>query len=130
MPAPAASSHHISRADALGLWYDVTLGSVRDETPDLTARQMAVLMTVYLKPAPHTVRSLAAHLDVTKAVITRALDALGRYGFVARDRDPKDARSVLVQRTGRGSSYLTQFADRVRGRSKTVLGAPARQEAA
>ena len=73
---------HVSRAEALGLWYDVTLGSVRSETPDLTARQMAVLFTVYLTPAPHTVRSLALHLDVTKAVITRALDALGRFGFV------------------------------------------------
>lgn len=113
-----STNRHVSRADALKLWYDVTLGSVRSETPDLTARQMAVLFTVYLTPAPHTVRSLAAHLDVTKAVITRALDALGRYGFVDRARDPRDARSVLVQRTGRGSSYLTDFADRVRGRSR------------
>lgn len=120
----AATSHiasrHVSRADALRLWYDVTLGSVRAETPDLTARQMAVLFTVYLTPAPHTVRSLALHLVVTKAVITRALDALGRYGFVDRARDPSDGRSVLVQRTGRGSSFLTDFADRVRERSQTV----------
>lgn len=114
------AASHVSRADALNLWYDVTLGSVRAETPDLTARQMAVLFTVYLTPAPHTVRSLAAHLDVTKAVITRALDALGRYDFVDRARDPRDARSVLVQRTGRGSSFLTDFADRVRGRSRDL----------
>ena len=114
------SSSHVSRADALRLWYDVTLGSVRAETPDLTARQMAVLFTVYLTPAPHTVRSLASHLDVTKAVITRALDALGRYGFVDRARDPSDGRSVLVQRTGPGSSFLTDFADRVRDRSRAT----------
>ena len=113
-----SATQHVSRAEALNLWYDVTLGSVRSEAPDLSARQMAVLFTVYLTPAPHTVRSLAAHLDVTKAVITRALDALGRHGFVDRARDPKDARSVLVQRTGRGSSFLTDFADRVRGRSR------------
>ena len=120
-----SASHHVSRAEALKLWYDVTLGSVRSETPDLTARQMAVLFTVYLTPAPHTVRSLAAHLDVTKAVITRALNALGRHGFVDRARDPRDARSVLVQRTGRGSSYLTDFADRVRGTSREAMQASA-----
>ncbi|MEE9347883.1 MAG: MarR family transcriptional regulator [Robiginitomaculum sp.] len=121
----ASQASHISRADALGLWYDVTLGGVRADTPDLTARQMAVLMTVYLTCAPHTVRSLAGHLDVTKAVITRALDALGKHGFVDRARDPRDGRSVLVQRTGRGSSYLTDFADRVRGRSRAALLASA-----
>lgn len=109
---------HMGRGDALRLWYDVTMDSVRDDAPDLTARQQAVMMTVYLISAPHTVRSLAAHLNVTKAVITRALDTLGRYGFIDRARDPGDKRSVLVIRTGRGSSYLTRFADTIRDRSK------------
>ena len=111
---------HMSRSDALNLWYGVTLAAVRDAGPDLSARQMAILMTVYLTPAPHTVRSLAAHLGVTKAVITRALDSLGGLGFVARARDPRDKRSVLVQRTGRGSSYLTEFADSVRDHAKAA----------
>ena len=111
---------HISRSDALGLWYAVSLDAVRDEGPDLSARQMVILMTVYLTAAPHTVRSLAAHLNVTKAVITRALDSLGQMGFVARARDPQDKRSVLVQRTGRGSSYLTGFADAIRAESKSL----------
>ena len=111
---------HISRSDALGLWYAVSLDAVRDDAPDLSARQMVILMTVYLTAAPHTVRSLAAHLNVTKAVITRALDSLGQMGFVARARDPQDKRSVLVQRTGRGSSYLTGFADAIRAESKAL----------
>lgn len=121
MSAAASHNKHMTRSEALGLWYEVTLDSVRGETPDLSARQMTILMTVYLRPAPHTVRSLAAHLDVTKAVITRALDTLGVHGFIDRARDPNDKRSVLVRRTGRGSSYLAQFADSIRQASKTHI---------
>lgn len=117
-----AKPQHTKRSDALGIWYDVTLSSVRADSPDLTARQTAILLTVYLTPAPHTVRSLAAHLRVTKAVITRALDTLGAHGFIDRARDPRDRRSVLIQRTGRGSSFLTAFADSIRDSSKSRLG--------
>ncbi len=61
---------------ALRLWHDVSLALVRGEEPDLSTRQMTVLITVYLEPQPHTVRALAAKLGVTKPVITRALDTM------------------------------------------------------
>lgn len=109
-----------SRAEALQLWHRVNLGSVIAEQPDLTTRQLALLTCVYLEPSPHTVRSLAARLNVTKAVITRALNTLGQYGFVTRGSDPADGRSVLVRRTSRGSRYLSDFAERVRFEAKTL----------
>lgn len=100
----------------------VTLAAVRREDPDLTARQMAVLLTVYLGEAPHTVRGLAAHLGVTKPVVTRALDSLGQKGLIRRKRDEADRRNVLVQRTVKGSVYLTDFADIMRSeKSKRTL---------
>lgn len=110
----------LSRAEALQLWHRVNLGSVRAAQPDLTTRQLALLTCVYLEPAPHTVRSLANRLNVTKAVITRALNTMGQYGFVDRGPDPNDGRSVLVQRTSRGSRYLSDFAERVRFEAKTL----------
>lgn len=110
----------LSRAEALQLWHRVNLGSVLADQPDLTTRQLALLTCVYLEPSPHTVRSLAARLNVTKAVITRALNTLGQYGFITRAPDPKDGRSVLVRRTGRGSRYLSDFAERVRFEAKTL----------
>ena len=64
-------------SQALRLWQQVTLSEVRDDAPDLTMRQMAILLTIYLEPPPHTVRGLAARLQVTKPVITRALDTMG-----------------------------------------------------
>ena len=72
------------QVEALDLWRRVTVTTVRSDAPDLTARQLAVLMTVRLQPAPHTVRGLAATLNVGKPAITRALDTLSRLGFVQR----------------------------------------------
>ncbi len=97
------------QVEALDLWRRVTVETVRSEAPDLTARQMAVLMTVRLQPAPHTVRGLAATLNVGKPAITRALDTLSRLGFVQRRRDPKDGRNVFVERTEKGDEFLEQL---------------------
>ena len=94
---------------ALDLWRRVTVETVRSEAPDLTARQMAVLMTVRLAPGPHTVRGLAATLNVGKPAITRALDTLSRLSFVQRRRDPKDGRNVFVERTQKGDDFLEQL---------------------
>ncbi|MDQ0325177.1 DNA-binding MarR family transcriptional regulator [Rhodopseudomonas julia] len=107
-------------SQALRLWYEVTLSLVRAEEPDLTARQMTVLLIVYLEAPPHTVRGLAAKLGVTKAVITRALDTLGRHGLLTRKRDPKDMRNVLVQRTVDGALFLERFADLVVAKTEDV----------
>jgi DNA-binding MarR family transcriptional regulator len=94
------------QVEALDLWRRVTVTTVRSDAPDLTARQLAVLMTVRLQPAPHTVRGLAAALNVGKPAITRALDTLSRLGFVQRRRDPKDGRNVFVERTEKGDAFL------------------------
>jgi len=100
-----------SRTDSLALWHHVTLQTVRQKGPDLTTRQLALLMTVYLDEGPHTVRSLAAHLRVTKAVISRAIDRLCKYDFIMRAPDPEDGRSVVMKRTPAGIRYLQNFAD-------------------
>ena len=104
---------HVRPGQALRLWHDVSLALVLDDEPDLSARQITVLMTVYLEPQPHTVRALAAKLGVTKPVITRALDTMGRQGLVRRKRDPKDRRNVLVQRTVHGALFLERLGDLV-----------------
>lgn len=79
--------------------------------PDLTARQFALLLHVYLRPPPHTVRGLARDLNMSKPAVVRALDRLGRLDFVRRKRDDADKRNVLVQRTVKGSVYLREFGD-------------------
>lgn len=102
-----------SRGEVLQLWQSVTMAMVRAEGPDFSARQMAILMAVYLDEHPHTVKSLAQTLNVTKAVITRALDTLSRYKMVKRCADPRDKRSITVGRTALGARYLAGFADNI-----------------
>lgn len=74
-------------------------------------RQIGILLTIYLEAPPHTVRELAARLGVSKPVVTRALDSMGKLELVNRRRDEKDRRNVLVQRTVKGALYLEKLAD-------------------
>jgi len=108
-----------TRKDSLALWHRVILASVKMSGPDLSTRQMAILMSVYLEDKAHTVRSLADKLGVTKAVITRALDTLTRYGFVERAPDLRDKRSIIVKRTTGGIIYLQRFADIIQSEADT-----------
>lgn len=105
----------------LNLWRDVSMALVHDESPDLTTRQISALLTIYLDPPPHTVRGLAAKLNVTKPVITRALDTMGRMKLVARRRDPEDRRNVIVQRTVEGSLYLEKLAELIADHSQEMV---------
>lgn len=103
----------LTEIQALDLWRRAIVESVRIDAPDLSARQMALLLTVYLTPPPHTVRGLASALNVSKPAITRAIDRLGELGMVRRKPDENDRRSVLIQRTVKGSVFLREFGELV-----------------
>lgn len=104
----------------LKVWREAHLQCVRAHDIDLTSRQMSVLLSVYMTEPPHTVRGLASLLNVTKPVITRALDTMGRLGLVKRKRDESDKRSVLVQRTVKGAVYLSELSDRIVEADKNI----------
>ena len=99
--------------EALEIWRDALSESVRRDGPDLSARQMAILLTVYTCAPPHTVRGLAGGLQISKPAVTRALDRLGNLGFMRRTPDEADKRSVLLQRTVKGAVFMSEFADLV-----------------
>src|SRR3990170_6638425 len=94
---------------SLTRWMRALIGYVRSGEPDLTNRQMALLMLVYLTPGPHTVRGLAHVLGVSKPVVTRALNTLGALGYLRRERDQDDRRNVFVVRTSDGTEFLEGF---------------------
>lgn len=96
-----------SSADQMvGILRETVVALVRRDGPDLSARQLGVFLTCYLQDGGHTVRGLAAELDVSKPAITRALDRLGELDLARRKVDPADRRSVLVQRTIKGAAFL------------------------
>ncbi len=99
--------------EALTLWSEVVCSGVAKAAPDLSQRQLGILLTVYLAPPPHTVRGLAAQLNISKPAVTRALDTLSIKGLTRRKRDPDDKRNVLVQRTVGGSVFLSDLSDQI-----------------
>lgn len=105
---------------ALNAWRKVLVEGVRSKGPDLSSRQLALMLTVYLEEGPHTVRGLASYLNISKPAISRALDRLGELSFVKRRRDEKDKRNVLVQRTVNGSMFLMEFAESIKRAKDTT----------
>ena len=126
----AAPPNPVSDAQ-VGLLRETVVSLVRRDGADLSARQLGVFLTCYLKDGGHTVRGLAAELNVSKPAITRALDRLGELDLARRKVDPMDRRSVLVQRTLKGSAFLRDLrsimaeasaaARRTRCRSENVV---------
>lgn len=96
--------------EPLADWMATLIGYVQSARPDLTNRQMALLMLVYLTDGPHTVRGLAAKLRVSKPVVTRALNTLGALGYLRRQKDESDLRNIFVERTQTGHQFLEEFA--------------------
>ena len=101
----------LEELQALDIWRRAVVESVRRDAPDLSARQMALLLSVYLTPPPHTVRGLAEILDVSKPAITRAVNRLSELELVRRKADQADRRSVLIQRTVRGSVFFREYGE-------------------
>jgi DNA-binding MarR family transcriptional regulator len=107
-------------SQALKLLQDFAFALVTDGEPDLSARQLAILLTIYLQPPPHTVRGLAAKLKVTKPVITRALDTMGKLDLVSRRRDETDRRNVVIQRTAKGALAVERLGDVLIAKAKEL----------
>lgn len=94
----------------LKAWNATNTALVRADDDALTFRQAGVLVTVYVEDNTYTIRSLAKHLRVNKAAVVRAIDTLSKRGLVTRVPDPSDARSVLIGRTAKGISFVSDFA--------------------
>jgi DNA-binding MarR family transcriptional regulator len=90
---------------------EVVVTLIRRERPVLSTHQFGVFLTCYLHDIDHTVRGLADYLNVSKSVITRALDKLTDLGLALRRPDPSDGRSVLVDRTPDGHALLQDLTD-------------------
>ncbi len=103
-----------TNAQVLAVWQKALASLVQDDAVDLSVRQLAVLVTVYTNDAPSTVRGLSAVLGLAKPVITRAVDTLEKLDYCRRQPDEADGRSVIIQRTVRGSVYVAALGDVVR----------------
>jgi DNA-binding MarR family transcriptional regulator len=94
------------------------IGMVRREGPDLSARQLAMMLISDLEGGPHTVRELALRLNVPKPSITRGIDRLVELGLARRAPDPRDGRSVLVQHARKGADLMGELRQLLRAAMK------------
>ncbi|WP_328702490.1 MarR family transcriptional regulator [Belnapia arida] len=85
------------------------LSEVRSDQPDLTLRQIGIALVVYQADELQTIRGLAKHLNISKSVVTRALDRLEELELACRTTDARDLRSVLVQRTAGGAVMVERL---------------------
>ena len=97
--------------DALLLWQRVVTSALRELPYDLSQRQTAILLAVYMSPPPHTLRNLSETLHISKPAVCRALDMLSIHDLVRRKKDEDDRRNVFLQRTVNGTVFLRDFAD-------------------
>lgn len=82
------------------------------EMPDLTLRQLGVLMRVEASKKALSVKDMAPALNVSKPAITRAIDRLADLGLVDRRGGTMDRRLIEVRATAKGVGFLTKI-DRV-----------------
>ena len=104
-------TNDITPVRALDVWRSAILELVQHDVPDLTARQLAVILIVYTIQGPHRVKDLAGTLKISKPAITRAIDKLEQVDFVRRRPDQEDGRSILISRTVKGSVFLHEMGE-------------------
>lgn len=111
----------MNELDVLQRWFTADVAADR---PDLSARQMAILLTVYRTPGPHTVRGTATTLNVSKPAITRGVDRLSSFDLMRRKVDPQDRRSVHLMTTLAGTSLLRTLEADMRHARKAAAETP------
>lgn len=102
----------------------VSADVLRGDTADLTARQFALLLSIFMRPGPHAVRELSERLDLPKPAVTRALDVLERLGFVRRKKDRRDKRDVSIHRTVKGAVFLYDYGQSVAHKAEETATCP------
>ncbi|MFS2318497.1 MarR family transcriptional regulator [Maricaulis sp. D1M11] len=103
---------------SLEMMHRVSSDTVKGEQPDLTGRQFALLLAIFMRPGPHAVRDLARDLDMPKPAISRALTVLENHGFVRRKKDRRDKRDISVHRTVKGAVFLYDYGENVAHRAE------------
>ena len=104
----------LTHDDALALWREALYAGIKSNIADLSVRQMAILLTVYTASPPHTVRALSKILNISKPAVSLAVETLKKRGLIKKRRDHYDRRSIHIQRTVKGTTFLLEFANYIR----------------
>jgi DNA-binding MarR family transcriptional regulator len=98
---------------------DAIVSTVRRPGPDLSARQLAILLVCSVDGIPQTGRGLASRLGVPRSVVTLATDRLEVFGLAKREKDARDRRSVLIVATAAGRALTGELASAMAATART-----------
>jgi DNA-binding MarR family transcriptional regulator len=79
-----------------------------DTWAELSMREYDVLYTLSKCPEPVRISELNRHVLLSQPAVSRMVDRLAERGFIARQPDPADGRSVLLSLTEAGRAMQRQ----------------------
>lgn len=82
--------------------------SIRDSKEHgFNPTEFAVLELLYTR-GPQKLQQIGSRLLLVSGNVTYVIDKLEKNGFIFREQDPKDKRSIYAQLTEKGKEYLNQ----------------------
>jgi DNA-binding MarR family transcriptional regulator len=97
--------------DALALQLrHLILNVIRAAGPDLSCRQLAILMLCATIDETQTVTGLSEKLDIGKAAVSRAVNRLAMLGLARRKLNLNDQRSAFVVASSKGKALCRRMA--------------------
>jgi DNA-binding MarR family transcriptional regulator len=109
-----AASRLKQQPDDLDLVRAAIVELVKNDSRDLTLRQLAVFLICYLAHEAQTATKLAAALNVYKPGIARALDRLSEENLLKRVPHVSDGRSALVAKTPAETALMRDLKSAIR----------------
>ncbi|PTN30681.1 MarR family winged helix-turn-helix transcriptional regulator [Bacillus sp. Rc4] len=83
--------------------------SIRDSKEHgFNPTEFAVLELLYTR-GPQKLQQIGSRLLLVSGNVTYVIDKLERNGFLVREQDPKDKRSVYAHLTDKGNEYLDKI---------------------
>ena len=82
---------------------------IGSDQPELSLRQLAILLLVYRTKELQSASALVDHLCIPKSSVTRALDHLQDLDLASRVTNDQDRRRVLVHQTARGAAMVERL---------------------
>ena len=81
----------------------------KNDDNQLTIRQLAVLVQLYVLNQQGSVRDFAAALNLSKPAVTRALDRLEEIDLLRRNTSKDDRREIELLKTPKGQAFIESF---------------------
>ena len=92
-----------------------------DTESDVTPLQLEVLFYLHIHPRSK-VGAVGKHLNLSSSAIAQLTDRLAKSGYIEREDNPRDRRSVMLLLTQKGNRVFSQLHETRIRKIRKVLG--------